>query len=303
MIYLVLEGRIGNQIFMYAVARQMQKQLGDNTKIIIDDTAVVKLNWEDSLKHYDLKNVQYISDKSLWKKMPFKSRLIVFLYDHLGFRLMNFRKRYEFQKKYQNFFNKNHLIMCENGYIDLPKKIDGDVILKGYFQSYRYLEENKQEILDIFSAADKVNESDYPGLEKIKNRNSVCISIKVEHNVGSKLYDVCTREYWEKAIEYIIDHVENPLFFICSDNVDYVLEHFIDANKYDVVMQSKDFPVYVSLGVMSQCKHFIIGNTSFGWWAQYLAQNPEKIVVTPSRWYGIDVPCDLYMDNWVKIDV
>ena len=46
-----------------------------------------------------------------------------------------------------------------------------------------------------------------------------------------------------------------------------------------------------------------IGNTSFGWWAQYLGDYSDKIVIAPSKWYAKDVPCDLMDENWIKIDV
>ena len=143
----------------------------------------------------------------------------------------------------------------------------------------------------------------YPGLHKLRERNSVCISVKVEHNVGSSMYDVCSMKYWEEAIQYIIKNVDNPLFFICSDNVDYVLEHLIDASKYDYVVQDKSRPVYVSLAAMSECKNFIIGNTTFGWWAQYLSKADNKIVVAPSKWMSVDMPIDLYEDGWHLIEV
>lgn len=77
----------------------------------------------------------------------------------------------------------------------------------------------------------------------------------------------------------------------------------IDCEKYDVVTQSKEFTVVESLAVMSKCKHFIIGNTTFGWWAQYLSENDDKIVVAPSRWMNVDMPIDIYQDNWHLIEV
>lgn len=117
------------------------------------------------------------------------------------------------------------------------------------------------------------------------------------------MYDVCSMKYWEEAIQYIIKNVDNPLFFICSDNVDYVLEHLIDASKYDYVVQDKSKPVYVSLAAMSECKNFIIGNTTFGWWAQYLSKADNKIVVAPSKWMSVDMPIDLYEDGWHLIEV
>lgn len=303
-IYLILEGRIGNQMFMYAAARAFQKYNNDEIDLVIDDSCVRKLKWENSLIKYDLDNVTYVhSKKELIKYKLSFSYIIWFFYFHFGIRILNYRQRFEFEKKHQVFFRKHNIILCENGYLPMERNIKSNILMRGYYQSEKYFDIVKDEIINKFRIEDKVSKSDYPNLDKIKFCNSVCISIKVEHNAGNKMYDVCNRKYWEKAIKYIIDNVENPLFFICSDNVEYVLEHYIDKEKYDAVFQSRDYPVDISLGVMSCCKHFIIGNTSFGWWAQYLSSYKDKIVVAPSRWYGIDVPCDIYQDNWVLIDV
>ena len=85
--------------------------------------------------------------------------------------------------------------------------------------------------------------------------------------------------------------------------MEYVKEHLIDCSKYDVIEQDKESPVHISLAVMSKCKHFVIGNTSFGWWAQYLSENENKIVVAPSKWMKIEMPIDIYQDDWEIIDV
>ena len=139
--------------------------------------------------------------------------MAIFNHRHIGTRLYSsFRSRYEYELRHREKFLEQGLIRCENGYIPLPDSVDKDVYMSGFFQSPKYFEENQNEIREIFSIKDKVNQSGYPGLEKIQNSNSVCISIKVEHNVGSEMYDVCTREYWEKAIQHIMDNVENPVF-------------------------------------------------------------------------------------------
>ena len=67
--------------------------------------------------------------------------------------------------------------------------------------------------------------------------------------------------------------------------------------------QSRDFGVEKSLAVMGMCKHFVIGNTTFGWWAQFLNGRDDKIVVAPSRWMNVDMPIDIYQDNWHLIEV
>ena len=49
---------------------------------------------------------------------------------------------------------------------------------------------------------------------------------------------------------------------------------------------------------MYSCKNFIMSNSSFSWWAQYLSKNKNKKVIAPYRWYNNDIRCDIYQDNW-----
>ena len=174
-----------------------------------------------------------------------------------------------------------------------------NIIIHGYFQSEKYFKNISADIKNEFSLENNQQLSLYPNIDKIRKRNTVCISIKVEHNVGNEMYDVCTKKYWEDAIKYMIDNVDDPLFFICSDNVEYVKNNLIDCEKYDVVCQAKNYPSPVALAAMAQSKHFIIGNTTFGWWAQYLSKNSNKIVVAPKKWMNCEMPIDIYQDNWV----
>lgn len=66
-IYVLLKGRIGNQLFIYSFAHDLQKKLGDETQIIMDDSEVLSMNWENSLEYYDLQNVCYVHDGSVRK--------------------------------------------------------------------------------------------------------------------------------------------------------------------------------------------------------------------------------------------
>lgn len=302
-IYLILQGRIGNQLFQYAFARKMQKECAEKKKIIIDDSRVLKCGWENSLVHYNLPDVEYVHESVVsCKKIFSKQFLFRGIYKILT-RGKNFTKKYQIEEKFNKLINNFGMFICENGYMEHKIKKDKDMYLEGYFQSEKYFDNEVDDIKRMFDGNQFGQLREYPGIEKLKSRNSVCISVKIEHNVGSSLYDVCGIDYWKNAIDYIIKTVDNPLFFICSDNVDYVLEHLIDAKKFDYVIQDKSMPVHVSLAAMSECKHFIIGNTTFGWWAQYLSKNKNKIVIAPSRWMAVDMPIDIYQDGWHLINV
>lgn len=298
MIYLLLKGRIGNQLFMYAMAKAVQR---NGEKIVIDDAEVLKMEWENSLPNYALPDVEYTHSHKTMARYGFVMQGIYLKFYHHFTRFADFWKKYHFEKKTQKIHEFAGIYLFENGYTDFTRRTK-NILLDGYFQSPRFFEASRDDIICAYRV-DPKEYADYPGLQEIENRNAVCISIKVEHNVGSSIYDVCNDGYWKAAIDYIVKNVENPLFFICSDNVEYVKSNLIDVTKYDVVCQSRDYPVYESLAVMSLCKHFIIGNTTFGWWAQYLSEHPDKIVVAPSRWMKVDMPIDVYQDNWHLIDV
>jgi uncharacterized protein YkuJ len=291
---------------MYAMARNIQCRLQDNKKIFIDDSAVLEKGWVNSLEYYDLNNVEYVHKRRRCFIRPFFVHLILlklyYMYcKHFG--RGSYIKKYEFEKKMSSIFEKNGLIVCENGYLpfDNPPH-NKNILLIGYFQSENYFKSVEEIIRKEFSLNDSLL-SGYPGLDIIKSRNSVCVSIKIEHTVGNEASEVCKVDYWEKAVAYILKHVENPLFFICSDNVDYVKNNLIDVKKYDCVCQVKEYPAHISLAVMSLCRHFIIGNTSFGWWAQYLSTFKEKTVIAPSRWANTDCPFDIHQENWHLIEV
>lgn len=302
-IYLPLQGRIGNQLFQYAFARSIQLKMPQNTQIVMDDSDILRCKWENSLVFYNLPNVEYIHDNIIDKQHLFSKQYLLRKFYRFFTRNKNYVEKYNIEKKFNPFFNSNGMFFCENGYIEPNLNINHPIYIEGYFQSQKYFDDIKEDLFHLLDGRQFKEYETYPGLEELKERNSVCISVKIEHNVGSSMYDVCSMKYWEEAIKYIVDHVENPLFFICSDNVDYVLNHLIDASKYDYVVQDKTKPVYVSLAAMNECKHFIIGNTTFGWWAQYLSKSENKIVVAPSKWMSVDMPIDLYEDSWHLIEV
>lgn len=306
MIHVSLVGRIGNQLFIYAAAEAFRQQRGKNEKIVFYDETILNQGWRNSLLDYELENVEYVHD---YKKRPLVTKMQSFVVSRL-FKVLRHKKWKEIaciEKRVQpalSFLGIRTSRYGESPEIKVP--YTRNVWMTGYFQSTRYFEDIAPMIYRILTyRLPLLREKGY--VQQLEQRNSVCISIKVEHNAGNPIWDVCGKDYYTQAIEYVIQNVPDPLFFICSDNVQYVLDHYIDVNKYDCIGQENGLPVSDALTIMSVCKHFVIGNTSFGRWAQILSQNPNKIVVAPNRWFRDEdmQTDDLYEENpnWHLIDV
>lgn len=143
--------------------------------------------------------------------------------------------------------------------------------------------------------------------EKIVNTNSVCISIRrgdivEKKELASQMY-VCNKLYFNKALNYLKKLDINFQYIVFSDDIEWVKENmkFPDGTLFE---DGTD-PVWEKLRLMYSCKHFIISNSTFSWWAQYLSKNENKIVISPSKWavnFG-DEYLDLINDNFIKIDV
>ena len=72
--------------------------------------------------------------------------------------------------------------------------------------------------------------------------------------------------------------------------------------KYRLVNHNKGAESYKDMFLMTQCKHNIIANSSFSWWAQYLGDYENKIVVSPDRWYNLGIETDIMMDSWIRME-
>lgn len=305
-----------NQLFTYAFARYISER--DHKEIWLDysNTSSVdmkhKAMYEDSLAHYSLKVDGVINDGRQYQEIVGDlEKELNRLRNPFLIRKKNRKKYFVNQEKrnYKKYAKKglllNTLVDCDSSYYE--EYIGDNVLLYGYWQVPRYAR-NIEELLreEIVAVTEKNLQKDVKKTElimHIKETDSVCIHIRRGDYVGDKMHDVCTKEYYARAVERVKDNRNNLTFFVFSDDIQEVKEEYYDIfGDSNVEFCDANLPDYEELVVMSFCKHFILSNSSFSWWAQFLSES--KDVLAPSKWYGEEGKNTLlYEEHWKLLEV
>jgi hypothetical protein len=96
---------------------------------------------------------------------------------------------------------------------------------------------------------------------------------------------MCGVDYYKRAVSFIKKHVENPKFFIFSNDHHWVENHIHIPHPTYRVKHNDVEKGLEDLYLMALCNHFIIANSSFSWWGAWLSRNEDKIVTTPNPWF------------------
>lgn len=162
------------------------------------------------------------------------------------------------------------------------------VYLDGYWQSYRYFQPIDALIRQEFTVQIPLNDIGQGVLSRIGNCGSpVCIHVRRGDFVHNPQHCTCDPEYFQKAVHRVENRVRNPQYFIFSDDPVWCKKNFPSEEQYHVVDPAcAGEKASGHFQLMCHCKHFIISNSSFGWWAAYLGGRDDKLVIAPKQWFA-----------------
>jgi hypothetical protein len=295
------QGGLGNQLFQFIVGYVLANKNKINLRINIQ-----RLNSYDrqfELHRFPEINRLYISKINNYK---FFFKIYLYLYPKFYktlkksgiYRLINFFFLHKNKKK----FERSPYIFNEDL---LKKKIDKNISLEGFFQSEKYFIHYKKKILKLLRFPKEKNKLFQNYLNLIKNRNSVAIHIRRGDYLNNPkvryVHGILKENYYKRSINYIKKRVKNPLFFIFSDDINLVKNTFLIFNdKKHIFIDTKSS--FSDLYLMSNCKNFIIANSTFSWWGAWLSKNRHKIVCAPKKWLSAKISTpDIIPKSWVKI--
>ena len=110
----------------------------------------------------------------------------------------------------------------------------------------------------------------------------------------------CVRYYLD-SIEYMKRNVDNPTFFVFSNNIEWAKENLKDVKNIVYVENNDRFHGIGDMHLISFCKHNIISNSTFSWWSAVLNKNENKIVIAPKRWSEKKNVTNIWLKDWIRM--
>jgi hypothetical protein len=260
-----------------------------------------KINLRINIERYNSYNRQFELDR-----FPEIRKLnIVKIKDHKLYKILKILGVY----KVINYFFYDNKIFENSPFIFnedfLKEKIVKNVSITGYFQSEKYFIHYKKIVLKLFRFPKIKDKLHQKYLNLINNKNSVAIHIRRGDYLNDPkvryIHGILGSDYYKKSISYIKKKLKNPFFFIFSDDIELVKKNFSFFNNKKYIFIDTKSSIN-DLYLMSNCKHFIIANSTFSWWGAWLSKNKRKIVCAPKRWLRarISTP-DIIPESWIRI--
>jgi hypothetical protein len=292
MVIVKLIGGLGNQMFQYAAGRRLAHALGVELKLDISWFAT------QDLRTYSL-GVFNIQENIA---SPEEVATLKVHNQGIAERVIR-RVLHKPPKQASTYIREKKKFHFDPDILNLP---DG-VYLHGSWQSEKYFADIQTVICREFT----VKTPQTGKVKELAGRVASCESVSLHIRRGdyvsnahaNQIHGICDLDYYLRSVEHFTQILNNPHFFIFSDEPKKARNNLKLVYPATVVDRNGADKSYEDLRLMSQCKHHIIANSTFSWWAAWLSKNQNKIVLAPKRWFKSDDydPKDLIPNKWIKI--
>ena len=296
MITVKLMGGLGNQMFQYALAKNLA--IKNKTEVIFDLTF---LNHRLPGTKYVFRNYDLGIFKNIRNQTTLLSKLSKYLRNtaYIMQTLIN---------KIGSKIIKNYYITERKQYEFDPSimKSDKNCYLSGYWQNEKYFKDISNEIKEDFSKFSyPLSEKSAKLLKEIHKENSVCVNFRRTDylTINTFMGDI-DANYYNNAIKLMSEKIGKPHLFIFSDDIEWCKNNFkseFTTTFVDHSYAGKKFSDYFQL--MMNCKNFIIPNSTFAWWAAWLSSDKNKVIIAPKTWIiSKDYDSsDMVPKEWIRV--
>lgn len=262
-----LRGGLGNQLFQYAAGKSLALHHGVPFKL---DTYYYTLHPYRTVAIDKFKTEYTLAQKQEVAAFVGSTKVERYFHKKTLYRYCSSA----FAQPYYHFYE---------GFFDLPNNI----YLSGYWQSERYFQPFASVMREQLVPQESMSSENVALKQQMMNSPSVSIHIRhgdYQAKAYSGFFAIQEVSYYQKAIQVMRERIENPAFFVFSDDIPWSRQVFADLEA-TFIDHNHGEQAYWDLVLMSNCKHHIIANSSFSWWGAWLNPRADKIVIAPQRWF------------------
>jgi hypothetical protein len=255
-------GRLGNQMFQVALLIAISEETGIPFAIPHENTTPIFGRYNPVIGSSDIMRLELLD--------AFEG-----VFPNIDKQQIGFYKRYN-EKSFE--------------YDEEVFSVSDNTDFHGYFQTEKYFKNARNKILELFTFKPLMREYCQYLIEDYKRRYaSILVSTHVSR--GDSLPDngdyqtFGTTDYYRRAIDIL--NIPNAHYLVFSDDKDWCYENF-KGTRFSIIdnRYSEKDGGFLDMCLMSLCSHNIIVSSTFGWWGAWLNKNPDKIVITPNKWWG-----------------
>lgn len=285
---------LGNQMFQYAFARNLQiqckKRVCIDYRFINHEDLIFQGGQNTFYKKCDTRKyrLDYFkitlpqaedSDLLKWKFLKQENHIEKVMYCLAQNSLWPWQYRNEEKIKAGTLFD--------------MKKYCFSTYFEGYFFDLRYYDDIRPILQREFCVKRPIPLSNE--LKRVLETRET-VGVHVRKGDFTKLSrDISQKGYYKNAIKELQKYVKEPVYLLFSDDIEWVRDN-LDIDGKKIYVSSLGLQDYEEFTIMKHCKHNIIANSTFSYWAAYLNNHQDKVVICPKRWRTNTIP-----EDWISV--
>ena len=263
-------GGLGNQMFQYAMARQVA--IDRNMQLRVDLSWYSRVRKGVTPRQFELGSYE-IALQSVPPLVGALASLLRHRQTQFLWPMLGLRPILEGRREVPSDF-------------ELKK----GAYLVGYWQDERLFLRIRSVLKSEFQPRIPLATADADWVAEIDASESVSIHVRrgdyVSLPSAAQCHGSCSASYYQRAMEFVTMRVRSPKFFVFSDDPAWAMHNLPASFDLRHVSAARTGSGSDDLRLMSRCRHHIIANSSFSWWSAWLGETPASIVVTPDPWFA-----------------
>jgi hypothetical protein len=265
-----LFGGLGNQLFIYAAARRLA--LVNNAELVLDNVSGFArdrlYNRKYELGPFELP-CRMATPAERLEPFPAIRRRVMRVVDRA------------------RPFNERRYVKQDG--LDFDKRLlrvrpQSSLYLEGYWQSEGYFEDVGEIVRADLHMGPLTDQANKDMADLIHSHPAVAVHVRFFEPPQTQGPGNAPPDYYVRALQVIEDRVPRAHYFVFSDNPSAAATRLpLPSGRVTVVQHNQGSDgAYADLWLMSQCRHFVIANSTFSWWGAWLGSYKDKTVVAPS---------------------